>query len=43
MEEKSRVSHRGKALSELQEEFDKVLTWIQQNMPVQERFQHSDG
>jgi len=25
---KSRVSHRGKALGELKEEFDKVLTWI---------------
>ncbi len=37
-EEKSRVSHRGKALRELKEEFDKVLIWIRQNMPVQERF-----
>ena len=37
-EEKSRVSHRGKALQELREEFDKVLIWIEQNMPVQERF-----
>jgi len=26
--EKSRVSHRGKALDELKEEFDKVLTWL---------------
>ncbi len=42
MEEKGRVSHRGKALNELQEEFDKALIWIQQNMPVQEKFQHSD-
>ena len=31
--EKSRVSHRGKALSELREEFDKVLTWIRLHMP----------
>lgn len=31
--EKSRVSHRGKALAELQEEFDKVLTWIRLHMP----------
>lgn len=31
--EKSRVSHRGKALSELKEEFDKVLTWIRLHMP----------
>ncbi|MCP4626279.1 MAG: XTP/dITP diphosphatase [bacterium] len=37
-EEKSRVSHRGKALQGLREEFDKVLIWIEQNMPVQERF-----
>jgi XTP/dITP diphosphohydrolase len=36
-QEKSRVSHRGKALQELSQEFDKVLTWIEQNMPVQER------
>jgi len=31
-EEKSHVSHRGKALRELQEEFDKVMTWIHQHM-----------
>ena len=36
-EEKSRVSHRGKALQELSQEFDKVLTWIEQKMPIQER------
>jgi XTP/dITP diphosphohydrolase len=36
-QEKSRVSHRGKALQELMEEFDKVLTWIEQKMPIQER------
>ncbi|UCG04905.1 MAG: XTP/dITP diphosphatase [Desulfobacterales bacterium] len=36
-EEKSRVSHRGKALRELRDEFDKVLIWIRQHMPVQER------
>lgn len=33
-EEKSRVSHRGKALRELKSEFDKVLIWIKQNMPI---------
>jgi XTP/dITP diphosphohydrolase len=37
-EEKSRVSHRGKALGELKTEFDKVLIWIDQHMPVHERF-----
>jgi XTP/dITP diphosphohydrolase len=31
-EEKNRVSHRGKALMELQGEFDKVMTWIRQQM-----------
>jgi XTP/dITP diphosphohydrolase len=31
-EEKNRVSHRGKAFAELEEEFDKVLTWIQQKL-----------
>ncbi|MBW2443974.1 MAG: XTP/dITP diphosphatase [Deltaproteobacteria bacterium] len=36
--EKSRVSHRGKALRELRDEFDKVLIWIRQNMPVQAKF-----
>lgn len=36
-EEKSRVSHRGKALLELKNEFDKVLLWIEQHMPVFER------
>ena len=36
-EEKSLISHRGKALKELKEEFDKVLIWVRQNMPVIER------
>jgi XTP/dITP diphosphohydrolase len=36
-EEKSRISHRGKALRELKEEFDKVLIWVNQQMPVQQR------
>ncbi len=36
--EKSRVSHRGKALGELREEFDKVLQWIDIHMPVDEKF-----
>ena len=31
-EEKNRVSHRGKAMAELKEEFDKVLTWIRQKL-----------
>ncbi len=42
MREKSHVSHRGKALRELRDEFDKVLIWIDQNMPVQLKFKHND-
>ena len=41
-EEKSRVSHRGKALREIRDEFDKILTWIRQNMPVYEPIQCSN-
>jgi XTP/dITP diphosphohydrolase len=33
MAEKSRVSHRGKALQELRNEFDKVMQWIDRHMP----------
>jgi len=36
-QEKSLVSHRGKALAELRDEFDKVLIWIEQHMPIPER------
>ena len=31
-EEKNQVSHRGKALTEMKEEFDKVLIWIRQRL-----------
>lgn len=34
-EEKSRVSHRGRALGEIRDEFEKVLIWIRQQMPLQ--------
>ena len=37
MAEKSAVSHRGRALHELQEEFEKVLIWIRQQMPTMAR------
>lgn len=33
MAEKSRVSHRGKALGELRSEFDKALIWIRRHLP----------
>ncbi len=42
MEEKSRVSHRGKALSELKAEFDKVLIWLQQHLPSQTKLKCED-
>ena len=32
-EEKNRISHRGKALRELRDEFDKVMIWIRRHMP----------
>jgi len=38
-EKKIRVSNRGKALRELRDEFDKVIQWIRQQMPVEEKFQ----
>ena len=37
MAEKSHVSHRGKALRELREEFDKVIVWLRQQMPQLDR------
>lgn len=35
--EKNQVSHRGQALREMQAEFDKILVWIDQHMPVFEK------
>ena len=34
IEEKGQVSHRGKALKEITEEIDKIIKWIDMNMPV---------
>ena len=34
-DEKNQVSHRGKALRELKEEFDKVITWINQHKAME--------
>ena len=43
-QQKSRVSHRGKALRELKDEFDKVAIWIRQHMPRPEKFNcHEEG
>ena len=43
MEEKSHVSHRGKAFREFRGEFDKVMLWIKQHMPVYESFDHKNS
>lgn len=43
MEEKSQVSHRGKALRELKSEFNKVLIWISRNMPGPDKFKVIPG
>ncbi|MBU1695589.1 MAG: XTP/dITP diphosphatase [Proteobacteria bacterium] len=37
IEEKGQVSHRGKALKDLAEEMDKILKWIDINMPKFQR------
>ena len=37
-EEKNKVSHRGRAFKEIRSEFDKVLKWTRQNIPIQEKF-----
>ncbi len=34
LKEKSEVSHRGLAFHDISNEFDKIMTWINQNMPV---------
>jgi len=36
MAEKSRVSHRGKAMQGVRDEFDKVMKWIDRHMPEPE-------
>jgi XTP/dITP diphosphohydrolase len=36
MAEKGRVSHRGKALQQCREEFDKIIKWIDRHMPEPE-------
>jgi XTP/dITP diphosphohydrolase len=42
-EEKSRVSHRGRALNEIKQEFDKVLTWIRRHLPPEEKFLYAQN
>ncbi|WP_300459165.1 XTP/dITP diphosphatase [Desulfobacula sp.] len=34
IEEKGKVSHRGKALKEIADEMDKIIAWIDMNMPI---------
>ena len=49
MEEKNRVSHRGRAMAEMAGEFDQVLNWLRQRLneekppkPDHEQFEHND-
>lgn len=49
LNEKNKVSHRGKALAEMMTEFDKVLVWLKQRMdelkppkPDHSEFEHND-
>jgi len=37
MAEKLQVSHRGRALNELKQEFDKVLIWLQNRLDEEKR------
>ncbi|GBC63091.1 XTP/dITP diphosphatase [Desulfonema ishimotonii] len=41
-EEKNRVSHRGKALAEVRDEFDKIMQWLEIHMPEPEKFACKD-
>lgn len=43
MDEKAKVSHRGKALAEVISEMDKIIAWLEQNMPKVERVQCHKG
>jgi XTP/dITP diphosphohydrolase len=38
MDEKNRVSHRGKVLLEIQSEVNNILIWIRRHMPIEEKF-----
>lgn len=49
VEEKNKVSHRGNALAQMAEEFDKILKWLGQRLreekppkPDHEQFEHND-
>ncbi len=37
LQEKNQVSHRGKVLHEIKEEFGKIVIWIHRHMPVPEK------
>ena len=37
MQEKNRISHRGKAFAEIKDEFDRILIWIRQHMSIPEK------
>ncbi|UCD33992.1 MAG: XTP/dITP diphosphatase [Desulfobacterales bacterium] len=37
IQEKNRISHRGKAFAEIKDEFDRILIWIRQHMSIPEK------
>ena len=39
LKKKNSISHRGRAFKEVINEFDKVLIWLEQNMPKFEKFE----
>ncbi len=43
LQEKKLVSHRGKAMQEICDEFDKVIIWLQKQIPVPVKFPCSGG
>jgi XTP/dITP diphosphohydrolase len=43
LDEKNRISHRGKALLEIKNDFDKILIWIRHQMPIFDRVTCQEG
>jgi XTP/dITP diphosphohydrolase len=43
MQQKSQVSHRGRALQEVADEFTKILKWIELHMPQAPKFVHEEA
>ncbi|MFZ3048805.1 MAG: XTP/dITP diphosphatase [Desulfatirhabdiaceae bacterium] len=43
LDEKNRISHRGKALLEIKNDFEKILIWIRHQMPIFDRVTCQEG